>query len=448
MVVKRRTLCKMPQVAWQPNVQAFTPHSRALSTIGSVSASDTPGPVTLPSPLDRLRGPSQRRRSPIVDGNTNNVPGPVAAGTMNPETSVVIALAFVTPVAIGSQAANLFGLGRLQRGAGALAKTSQGRATLASIYSTVRGATLSNSTDWYDYLLDALEPEESHEPIFNAAPLTDPDAADEATIRHYFASGLYPYGERYGIKSYYREKQLLQIELVKLQNWIKDTGRKVVLVFEGRDAAGKGSTIKRLMENLNPRGARVVALEKPTDVERGQWYFQRYTDHLPSSGEMVFFDRSWYNRAGVERVMGFCSEEEYWEFTRQAPIFEKMLVASGIDLLKVYLSVSREEQARRFHEREHNPLKQWKLSPVDREAQRRWDAYTSAKETTFQLTDSAEAPWVIVKAEDKLRARLNTMRLVLDRFNYADKNPAAARPPDPLIVAPARLVFRGAEEGA
>jgi polyphosphate kinase len=304
---------------------------------------------------------------------------------------------------------------------------------------------LSSSTDWYDYLLDALEPEESHGPIFNARPLTDPDTADTATIRHYFANGLYPYQERYGIKPYYREKQRLQVELVKLQNWVKDTGRKVVLVFEGRDAAGKGSTIKRLMENLNPRGARVVALEKPTEVERGQWYFQRYTDHLPSSGEMVFFDRSWYNRAGVERVMGFCSEEEYWEFTRQAPIFEKMLVASGIDLVKIYLSVSREEQARRFHEREHNPLKQWKLSPVDREAQRRWDAYTSAKETTFQITDSDEAPWIIVKAEDKLRARLNTMRLVLDRFDYADKDRVTAQPPDPLIVAPARLVFAEAE---
>ena len=299
---------------------------------------------------------------------------------------------------------------------------------------------MSTGTDWYDYLLDTLEPEESHEPLHNAAPV-DGAPVDSATIRHYFSSGLYPYAERYGIKDYYREKLALQIEMVKLQNWIKDTGRKVVLLFEGRDAAGKGSTIKRLMENLNPRGARVVALEKPTDVERGQWYFQRYTDHLPSSGEMVFFDRSWYNRAGVERVMGFCTEQEYWEFTRQAPIFEKMLVSSGIDLIKIYLSVSREEQARRFRERQTNPLKQWKLSPVDLEAQRKWDAYTSAKESTFQLTDSDAAPWLIVKAEDKLRARLNTMRLVLDRFDYAGKDPSAAAPPDPLIVAPARLVF-------
>jgi polyphosphate kinase 2 len=304
---------------------------------------------------------------------------------------------------------------------------------------------LSAREDWYDYLLDALEPEESHEPIFNAAPLVS-EGVGESTIRHYFSTGLYPYAERCSIRDYYREKLTLQIEMVKLQNWVKDQGRKVVLVFEGRDAAGKGSTIKRLMENLNPRGARVVALEKPTDVERGQWYFQRYTDHLPSSGEMVFFDRSWYNRAGVERVMGFCTEQEYWEFTRQAPMFEKMLVSSGIDLLKIYLSVSREEQARRFHERESNPLKQWKLSPVDREAQRKWDAYTSAKESTFQLTDSQAAPWIIIKAEDKLRARLNTMRLVLSQFDYGGKDPEAARPPDPLIVAPAALVFGGRPE--
>ena len=300
---------------------------------------------------------------------------------------------------------------------------------------------MSTGTDWYDYLLDALEPEESHEPIFNAHPLDISRPPDFTTIRHYFESGRYPYAERYGIREYYREKLALQIEMVKLQNWVKETGRKVVLVFEGRDAAGKGSTIKRLMENLNPRGARVVALEKPTEEERGQWYFQRYTDHLPSAGEMVFFDRSWYNRAGVERVMGFCTEAEYWEFTRQAPVFEKMLVGSGIDLIKIYLSVSREEQARRFRERESNPLKQWKLSPVDREAQHRWDAYTSAKEATFRLTDSEEAPWTIVKAEDKLRARLNTMRLVLGWFDYTGKNREAARPPDPLIVAPARLVF-------
>jgi polyphosphate kinase 2 len=298
---------------------------------------------------------------------------------------------------------------------------------------------------WYDYLVDSLEPRESDEPLFNARPLSEATPLTEDTIAHYFRNGIYPYATRYDIRSYYREKMQLQIELVKWQNWVKDTGQKVVIVFEGRDAAGKGSTIKRLMENLNPRGARVIALEKPTELERGQWYFQRYVDHLPSAGEIVFFDRSWYNRAGVERVMNFCTEAEYWEFTRQAPIFEKMLVSSGISLLKLYLSVSREEQARRFRSRAENPLKQWKLSPVDREAQIKWDAYTSAKEATFQLTDSDEAPWIIIKAEDKLRARLNTMRYVLDRFDYADKDPAL-EPPDPLIVAPARLVFAEYDE--
>src|SRR6056297_833555 len=215
-------------------------------------------------------------------------------------------------------------------------------------------------------------------------------------------------------KVYEKELRKLQIELVKLQRWVKEKGLKVVVIFEGRDAAGKGGVIKRITEKMNPRICRVVALGVPADKEKTQWYFQRYVSHLPAAGEIILFDRSWYNRAGVERVMGFCTEEEYWAFTGQAPVFEKMLVGSGISLIKIYLSVSREEQARRFRQREQNPLKQWKLSPVDREAQRKWDAYTSAKEATFRLTDSPEAPWIIVKAEDKLRARLNTMRLVVN----------------------------------
>jgi polyphosphate kinase 2 len=313
-----------------------------------------------------------------------------------------------------------------------------------SIEETLQG--MSSEAYWYDFLVDSLEPRETDEPLFNALPLPAGTSVRPEIIRHYFRNGIYPYDRRYDIRSYYREKMKLQIELVKLQNWVKETGQKLVLVFEGRDAAGKGSTIKRLMENLNPRGARVIALEKPTDLERGQWYFQRYVDHLPTSGEIVFFDRSWYNRAGVERVMNFCTEAEYWEFTRQAPIFEKMLVSSGISLLKLYLSVSREEQARRFRAREENPLKQWKLSPIDREAQQKWDAYTSAKEATFQLTDSEEAPWIIIKAEDKLRARLNTMRHVLQRFDYTGKDRSLDLEPDPLIVAPARLVFAEAED--
>jgi len=209
-----------------------------------------------------------------------------------------------------------------------------------------------------------------------------------------------------------------------------------VLIFEGRDAAGKGSTIKRFLEHLNPRGARVVALVKPTEEERGQWYFQRYVDHLPTSGEIVLFDRSWYNRAGVERVMGFCTDEEYDEFVRQAPQFESMLVRSGITMIKFYLSVSREEQQRRIEERQQNPLKRWKLSPIDREAQERWDAYTDAKEATFRQTDTPEAPWVIIKAEDKMRARLQAMRYVLDQFDYDGKDLAGCTEPDPLILAP------------
>jgi polyphosphate kinase 2 len=238
------------------------------------------------------------------------------------------------------------------------------------------------------------------------------------------------------LKSYYRQKLALQVELVKLQNWVKDEGRKIVVVFEGRDAAGKGSTIKRFMEHLNPRAARVVALEKPTEEERGQWYFQRYVDRLPTTGEIVFFDRSWYNRAGVERVMGFCTEAEYNEFVRQAPLFENMLVGSGINITKFYLSVSREEQARRFVEREQNPLKRWKLSPIDQEAQDRWDDYTEAKEDTFRLTDLPEAPWVIIKSEDKMRARIQAMRYLLDQFDYEDKDTSGLPDLDPLIIAP------------
>ena len=239
------------------------------------------------------------------------------------------------------------------------------------------------------------------------------------------------------ISSYLKEKQALQIELVKLQNWVKDQGQRLVIVFEGRDAAGKGSTIKRFMEHLNPRGARVVALDKPTVAEQGQWYFQRYVDPLPTAGEIVFFDRSWYNRAGVERVMGFCSEADYQEFVRQAPQFEQMLVRSGIHLIKFYLSISREEQARRFAERAANPLKQWKLSPVDKEAQARWDAYTQAKEEIFRRTDTAEAPWVVVKSEDKMRARLEAMRYVLSKFDYTGRAETLRLQPHPLLVATA-----------
>ena len=290
--------------------------------------------------------------------------------------------------------------------------------------------------EWTDYLIDSLEVDEDTSPLFNPQPHADGDPITRELIRRYFRDNVYPFAERLSIKHYYQEKRLLQIELVKMQNWVKDNGQKIVIIFEGRDAAGKGSTIKRFMEYLNPRGARVVALDKPTIAEQGQWYFQRYIDHLPTSGEMVFFDRSWYNRAGVERVMGFCTQEEYDEFLREAPLVEQMLSRSGIHIVKFYLSVSREEQANRMRERAVNPLKQWKLSPIDRIAQERWDDYTLAKEANFDKTDTPEAPWIIVKAEDQMRARLESMRHVLDRFEYAGKDSGVARSAHPLVLAP------------
>ncbi len=302
------------------------------------------------------------------------------------------------------------------------------------------------SADWYDYLVDSLEAEEIGGTLHNATPLPAGTEIDRRLIRRYFEQNQYPYDTRLDLKSYYQHKRALQIELVKLQNWIKETGARIVIVFEGRDAAGKGSTIKRFMEHLNPRGARVVALVKPNEAERGQWYFQRYVEHLPTAGEIVFFDRSWYNRAGVERVMGFCTDEEYEEFVRQAPSFERMLARSGIQMIKFYLSVSREEQARRFAERARDPLKRWKLSPIDREAQARWEEYTEAKEAAFRKTDIPEAPWVIVKSEDKMRARLEAMRYVLARFDYPDKDPDVARDPDPLLLAAAADVPRFADD--
>jgi polyphosphate kinase 2 len=213
------------------------------------------------------------------------------------------------------------------------------------------------------------------------------------------------------------------------------------MVFEGRDAAGKGGTIKRFTEHLNPRGARVVALVKPTEHETHQWYFQRYVSHLPTAGEIVFFDRSWYNRAGVERVMGFCREDQYAEFLKQAPAFEKMLVNDGIQLIKFWFSVSRAEQLTRFMIRQIDPVRQWKLSPMDLASLDRWDAYTEAKEAMFRNSDRKSAPWTVVKSNDKKRARLEAMRYVLDKFDYPDKNQQVAYPPDPLIVGRAADLF-------
>jgi polyphosphate kinase 2 len=260
--------------------------------------------------------------------------------------------------------------------------------------------------------------------------------------------GVYPYKNLLSRKNYERQKYHLQVELLKLQSWMKHTGQRLVILFEGRDAAGKGGTIKRFMEHLNPRGATVVALEKPSEVERGQWYFQRYVTHLPTAGEIVLFDRSWYNRAGVERVMGFCSNDEYLEFMRQAPEFERHLAKSGTHLIKFWFSVSREEQRRRFREREAHPLKQWKLSPIDLASLDKWDDYTKAKEAMFFHTDTADVPWTVIKSDCKKRARLNAMRYVLHRMPYEGKDIEQIGPLDPLLVGRAHVVYeRGEHNG-
>jgi len=255
----------------------------------------------------------------------------------------------------------------------------------------------------------------------------------------------YPYGERMPRPDYEVTKRQLQIELLKLQNWIKDTGQRLVILFEGRDAAGKGGTIKRFTEHLNPRGANVVALEKPTDREVGEWYYQRYICHLPSAGEMVLFDRSWYNRAGVERVMGYCTDAQLEVFVHQTPIFEKLLIDDGTHLIKFWFSVSRSEQRTRFLIRQIDPVRQWKLSPTDLASINRWDDYTVAKEAMFKLTDTAHAPWIVVKSNDKKRARINAMRHVLSQFDYPYRDRDVIITPDPLVVGPASQVYEHGE---
>ncbi|KEO59917.1 polyphosphate kinase 2 [Thioclava indica] len=271
-------------------------------------------------------------------------------------------------------------------------------------------------------------------------PRVDPNA-----VRLAFESGKYPYRTRLKRAQYEREKAQIQAELLKVQKWALETGQKFVILFEGRDAAGKGGTIKRFNEHLNPRFARVVALNKPTEEERGQWYFQRYIDHLPTAGEMTFYDRSWYNRAGVERVMGFCTPSEYLEFMRQTPELERMLVRSGIRLYKYWFSVTQNEQRARFKSRETDPLKRWKLSPIDLASLDKWDDYTEAKEAMFFYTDTADAPWTIVKSNDKKRARLNCMRHFLSTLDYPDKDYEIASGPDPLIVGNASHVVHSAD---
>ncbi|CAN5539673.1 polyphosphate kinase 2 [soil metagenome] len=248
----------------------------------------------------------------------------------------------------------------------------------------------------------------------------------------------YPYDSRMSRDYYAVEKYLLQVELLKFQAWARETKTRHVLIFEGRDAAGKGGSIKRFMEHLNPRGARVVALVKPTETELGQWYFQRYVQHLPSFGDMVLFDRSWYNRAGVERVMGFCDDEQYEQFMNHVPAFEKMLIDSGISVTKFWFSVTRNEQRTRFAIRQLDPVRQWKLSPMDLESLDRWGDYTQAKEAMFRRTDTDHAPWTTIKSNDKKRARVSAMRAFLSQFDYTGKDEEIVQAPDPAIVSRGR----------
>ncbi|WP_422049616.1 polyphosphate kinase 2 [Shimia sp.] len=277
-----------------------------------------------------------------------------------------------------------------------------------------------------------------------AAPaVANKESVDE--MRRAFERGEYPYPKKMSRRAYETQKAKLQSELLKVQLWAQETGQKFVMLFEGRDAAGKGGTIKRFTEHLNPRTARVVALNKPTDQERGQWYFQRYIEHLPTAGEIVLYDRSWYNRAGVERVMGFCEPGEYLEFMRQTPDLERMLVRSGIRLYKYWFSVTQDEQKRRFESRETDPLKQWKLSPIDKASLNKWEDYTEAKEAMFFYTDTADAPWTVIKSNDKKRARLNCMRHFLSTLDYPGKDPKIAQPADPLIANTASHVIHNSD---
>jgi polyphosphate kinase 2 len=294
-----------------------------------------------------------------------------------------------------------------------------------------------DTTGWS---LDDLEEMDFDDDRDDDPVLVDPDGRPVETWRE-----GYPYDQRMSRKEYEQTKRALQIELLRLQTWVKETGQKVVLLFEGRDAAGKGGTIKRFTEHLNPRGARVVALEKPSPSEASQWYFQRYVAHLPTAGEIVLFDRSWYNRAGVERVMGFCTDDEYREFLRQAPEFERMLVRSGVHLMKLWFSVSQSEQRSRFMVRHLDPVRRWKLSPTDIASLGKWDAYTEAKEAMFFYTDTDFAPWTVIKSNDKKRGRIGALRYVLANLDYTGKDVDVVGRPDPLIIGLAASVYEHGE---
>ena len=277
------------------------------------------------------------------------------------------------------------------------------------------------------------------------APQAEPATPKTTALSEVFRNDVYPYDNKISRKAYETRKAKLQAELLKVQLWAQEMGQKFVLIFEGRDAAGKGGTIKRFTEHLNPRQARVVALNKPTWEEKGQWFFQRYIAHLPTVGEMVFYDRSWYNRAGVERVMGFCEPWEYLEFMRQTPELERMLVRSGIRLYKYWFSVTREEQKRRFESRRTDPLKRWKLSPIDKASLGKWDDYTEAKEAMFFYTDTADAPWTLIKSDDKKRARLACMTHFLASLDYPGKDLKLVGKPDPQLVGQAHHVIHSSD---
>ncbi|KND19178.1 polyphosphate kinase [Pannonibacter phragmitetus] len=322
------------------------------------------------------------------------------------------------------------------------ADSAEAEATPSGVVETPAEAVMAPQPDTEPVAAPEAAPEPAIAPVAAAPRKTLAEMRhDPAAIHELFESGKYPYATPMRRAPYEQRKAKLQAELLKAQRWIKETGQRVVILFEGRDAAGKGGTIKRFMEHLNPRGATVVALQKPTEQEASQWYFQRYINHLPSGGEMVLFDRSWYNRAGVERVMGFCSASQYLEFMRQCPEIERMMVRDGIRLFKYWFSVSREEQRRRFMERQTDPLKQWKLSPIDIASLDKWDDYTEAKEAMFFYTDTADAPWTIVKSDDKKRARLNCMEHFLHSLPYPDKDTHLVGGPDPLIVGAAHHVI-------
>ncbi len=280
-------------------------------------------------------------------------------------------------------------------------------------------------------------------PIANI-PVEIRNKVEEADRRE-IISASYPYRIKLGRAEYERRKAELQVELLKMQRWVKETGQRVVLLFEGRDAAGKGGTIKRFMEHLNPRSALVVALPVPSERERGQWYFQRYVECLPTSGEIVFFDRSWYNRAVVEPVMGFCTPAEHLRFLRDVATFEELLVNDGFHLFKFWFSVSREEQLRRFVSRARNPLKQWKISDVDLRSLSLWDEYTEAKKTMFAATDTKTSPWVVIKSDDKKRARLNCMRYVLEHLPYQEDARRRVTKPDKKLIGPAKKLYAPGE---